>query len=81
MPNLVKCLRDVKEGYRAVLSVIDGVVNSTDETMSLFNCGVLRSEAELMGGSSVPCSTSGRSRLRRSFSKTLDATGKRLIGR
>jgi hypothetical protein len=50
MPNLVKCLRDVKEGCRAVLSVIDGVVNSVDEMMSLFSCGVLRSEAELMGG-------------------------------
>jgi hypothetical protein len=44
MPNLVKCLRDVKEGCRAVLSVVDGVVESVDETMSLFNCGVLRSE-------------------------------------
>jgi hypothetical protein len=50
MPNLVKCLRDGKESCRAVLSVIDGLVNSADETMSLFNCGVLRSEAELMGG-------------------------------
>jgi hypothetical protein len=49
MPNLVKCLRNVKEGCRTVLSVIDGVVNSTDET-SFYNCGVLRSEAELMGG-------------------------------
>jgi hypothetical protein len=43
MSNIVKCLRDVKEGCRTVLSVID-VVNSADETMSLFNCGVLRSE-------------------------------------
>jgi hypothetical protein len=50
MPNLVKCLIGDKEGCRAVLSVIDGVVNSVDETMSLFNFGVLRSEAELMGG-------------------------------
>jgi hypothetical protein len=50
MPNFVQCLRDVKEGCRAALSVIDGVVNSADETMSFFNCGVLRSEAELMGG-------------------------------
>jgi hypothetical protein len=50
MPNLVKGLRDVKEGCRAVLSVIDGVVNSAEEKMSLFNCGILRSEAELMGG-------------------------------
>jgi hypothetical protein len=49
MPNLVKCLRDVKEGCRAVLFVIEGVVDSADETMSLFNCGVPRSEAELMG--------------------------------
>jgi hypothetical protein len=49
MPNPVKCLRDAKEGCRVVLSV-DGVVNSSDETMSLFNCGVLRSEAELIGG-------------------------------
>jgi hypothetical protein len=49
MPNLVKCLRDIKESCRALLSVIDGV-NSADETMSLFNCGVLQSEAELMGG-------------------------------
>jgi hypothetical protein len=50
MPNFVKCLRDVKEGCRTVLSVIDGVVNSADETMSLFKCGVLRSEAERIGG-------------------------------
>jgi hypothetical protein len=50
MPNLFKCLRDVKVGCRTVLSVIDGVVNSADETMSLFNRGVLRSEAELIGG-------------------------------
>jgi hypothetical protein len=48
MPNLVKCLRDVKEGCRAVLSVIDGVVNSAAEMMSLFNCGALRSEAKLI---------------------------------
>jgi hypothetical protein len=48
MPNLVKCLRDVEEGCRAVLFVIEGVVDSADETMSLFNCGVPRSEAELM---------------------------------
>jgi hypothetical protein len=41
-------LRDVKEGCGAVLSVVDGVVNSADETMNLFSCGVLRSEAELM---------------------------------
>jgi hypothetical protein len=34
MPNLGKCLRDVKEGCRTVLSVIDGVVNSADEMMS-----------------------------------------------
>jgi hypothetical protein len=47
MPNPVKCLRDAKEGCRAVLSVIDGAVNSADETTCLFNCGVLRSEAEL----------------------------------
>jgi hypothetical protein len=40
----------VKEGGREVLCVIDGVVNSADETMSLFNCGVLQSEAELKGG-------------------------------
>jgi hypothetical protein len=51
MPKLVKCLSDVKEGCRAVLSDIDGVVNSADETKSLSNCGMLRSEAELMGGS------------------------------
>jgi hypothetical protein len=50
MPNLVKCLRVVKDSCRAVLSVTDVVVNSADETMSLFSCGVLRSEAELMGG-------------------------------
>jgi hypothetical protein len=50
MPNLVERLRDVEKGCRAVLSVIDGVVNSEDETMSLFNCGVLRSEAELIDG-------------------------------
>jgi hypothetical protein len=37
MPNLVKCLRDVEASCRAVLIVIDGVVNSADETMSLFN--------------------------------------------
>jgi hypothetical protein len=50
MPNLVKCLRDVEESCRTILFVTDGVVNSADETMSLFNCGVLRSEAELMDG-------------------------------
>jgi hypothetical protein len=49
MPIFVKCLRDVAEGCRAVLTIIEGVVNSADETMSLFNCGVSRSEAELMG--------------------------------
>jgi hypothetical protein len=49
MPNLVKCLRDVKEGCRAILFVIEGVVDSMDETMSLFYCGVPRSEAKLMG--------------------------------
>jgi hypothetical protein len=49
MPNLVKCLRDVGEGCRVVLFVIEGVVDSAGETMSLFNCGEPRSEAELMG--------------------------------
>jgi hypothetical protein len=39
----------LQEGCRAVLSVIEGVVDSADETMSLFNCGVSRSVAELMG--------------------------------
>jgi hypothetical protein len=48
MPNLVERLRDVKKGCRAVLAVIEGVVYCADETMSLFNCGVPRSEAELM---------------------------------
>jgi hypothetical protein len=47
MPNLVECLRDVEKGCRAVLSVIEGVVYSAD-AMSLFNCGVPRSEAKLM---------------------------------
>jgi hypothetical protein len=51
MPTLVICLRDVEEGCRAaVLFVIEGVVDSADEMMSLFNCGVPRSEAELIGG-------------------------------
>jgi hypothetical protein len=45
MPNLVKCLRDVKEGCRAVFFVIDDFVNSADVMMSLFSCGVLRSES------------------------------------
>jgi hypothetical protein len=49
MPNLVKCLRDVKEGCRVALFVIEDVVDSADETMSFFNCGVPRPEAELMG--------------------------------
>jgi hypothetical protein len=49
MPNLVKCLRDVEEGCRAVLFVIEDVVDSADETMSLFNCGVPRSKAGLSG--------------------------------
>jgi hypothetical protein len=40
---------DVEKGCRAVLSVIKGVVDSADETMSLFICGVPRSESELMG--------------------------------
>jgi hypothetical protein len=44
-------LRDVEKYYRAVMSVIEeGVVDSADEMMSLFNCGVPRLEAELMGG-------------------------------
>jgi hypothetical protein len=34
---------------QTVLSGIDGVVDSANETMSLFNCGVPQSEAELMG--------------------------------
>jgi hypothetical protein len=50
MPDLVKGLGDVKEGCRTVLSGVNCVVNSADETMNLFNCGVFRSEAELMGG-------------------------------
>jgi hypothetical protein len=44
MPNLVKCLRDVEEDCLAVLFVIEGVDNYADETMSLFNCGVPRTE-------------------------------------
>jgi hypothetical protein len=49
MPNLVECLRDVEKGCRGVLSVMEGVVYSAGEAMSLFNCGVPRSEAKLMG--------------------------------
>jgi hypothetical protein len=48
MPNLVERLRDVEKGCRAILAVIKGIVYYADETMSLFNCGVPRSEAELM---------------------------------
>jgi hypothetical protein len=43
MPKLVERERDVEKGCRAVL-----VVYYADETMSLFSCGVPRSEAELM---------------------------------
>jgi hypothetical protein len=48
MTNLVERLRDVEKVCRAVLAVIEGVVYYADETMSLFNCGVPRAEAELM---------------------------------
>jgi hypothetical protein len=41
-------LRDVEKVCRGVLAVIEGVVEYVDEAMSLFNCGVPRSEAELM---------------------------------
>jgi hypothetical protein len=75
MPNLVK------KGSRAVLAVIQCVVQDADEAMSLFNCGVPRSEAELMVRYGLACSTSGRRRLRRGFPKTLEAMGKRLMGR
>jgi hypothetical protein len=49
MPDLVKGLRDVNEGCRTVLFGINCVIDYTDETMNLFNCGMFRSEAELMG--------------------------------
>jgi hypothetical protein len=81
MPNLVERLRDVEKGCRAVLAVIEGVVYYSDEAMSLFNCGVPRSEVELMVRYGLACSTSGRRLLRRGFSKTLEAMGKRLMGR
>jgi hypothetical protein len=48
MPNLVARLRDVEKECRVLLAVIEGVVYYADETMSLFNCGVPWSEAELM---------------------------------
>jgi hypothetical protein len=41
VPNLVRCLRDVEKGCRAVLAFIKGVVYDTDDAMSLFNCRVL----------------------------------------
>jgi hypothetical protein len=48
MPNLVERMRGIKEGCRAILAFIEGVVYVAEEAMSLFNCAVPRSKAELM---------------------------------
>jgi hypothetical protein len=50
VPDLVKGLRDVNEGCGTVLFGINRVDDYTNEAMNLFKCGMLRSEAELMGG-------------------------------
>jgi hypothetical protein len=39
----------MSEGYRTVLFVTEGVVDSANETMNLFDCGVARSKAGLYG--------------------------------
>jgi hypothetical protein len=78
MPDFVEGLRDNKEGRGAVGLVFKGFIDLVDDAMCLFNGGVSSPEDELMRRLS---STSGRSRVRSSFSKTLDTIGRRLIGR
>jgi hypothetical protein len=81
MPNLVERLRDVEKGCRAVLAVIEGVVYYADETMSLFNCGVPWSEAELMVGYEVGIFNQRKEAFEKELFKNLEAMGKRLMGR
>jgi hypothetical protein len=49
MPHFIKCLGDVKECCGTILFVFKGVVDSLDDTVGLFYCGVSLSEAELRG--------------------------------
>jgi hypothetical protein len=49
--------------------------------MSLFNCGVPRSEAELVVRYEVDMFNQRKEAFEKDFSKTLEAVGKRLMGR
>jgi hypothetical protein len=70
MTDLIKGLGDIKEGCGAVGFVFKGFTDFVDNAMCLFCGGVFLPEAELMGRDPL-CSTSGRSRVRSSFSRTL----------
>jgi hypothetical protein len=49
MPDFMKGLGDIKEGYGAVVFVFKGFIDSVDDAMCLFSGGVSLPVAELMG--------------------------------
>jgi hypothetical protein len=69
VPDFIQGLGDVKESRRAAGLEVKGTTDCVNETVGLFSGGVSASEAM------------GRRRVRRSFSRTLDTIGSRLIGR
>jgi hypothetical protein len=77
----MECLRDVEKCCGTVLLVFKSFIYPLYDTASLFYCGVPLPEVELMIGDKLLVSTSGRSLFKGIFSKTLDAVGRKLIGR
>jgi hypothetical protein len=79
VPYFIKGLGDIKEGCGAVGFVFRGVIGFVDDAIV---CSVVEFllEAELKEGINPLCSTIERSRVRSSFSRTLDTIGRRLIG-
>jgi hypothetical protein len=49
VPVFIEGLGDVKEGRRAVVFAVEGVMDCVNETMGLFSGGVSAPEAELVG--------------------------------
>jgi hypothetical protein len=80
MPDFIKGLGDIEEGFGEVGFLFKGFIDYVDGATCLFSGGVFLPEVELMEGIKPLCSTIGRSRAGSSFSRTLDTIGKRLIG-
>jgi hypothetical protein len=74
MPCFVECSGDVKKCSRTILLVVKSFIYPLKYLMCLFYCGVPLPGTDLLAGYFK------RMLFKRSFTKTLDTMGKRLIG-